>query len=339
MGHRTKVYFKIKNNYEVKSTFQSQGSEYEFNMKRWAKTGSDVSKALNSFNHFAILFNERFGTHDDFGSVTVEQQQDGVEKTVTLRSTQQITNMIKYATLNVFECAEQIIKQNRRCVLDYAIFHRERGKQTNYEEYIHLVACHCLVQSNFHAPNILFPLVDFCGEEQQLNTSVLNEIKAKVAEDDNSGHSMMLNVHEVSLHAAKKVNLYEEPGSCQRAATNAKIFFTDHYTLMQPQVLRGVLYAPSGLSGLMLKATGAPTTEPNAVVHGRMFVMHSMGVWVELISEEAPKPELNAMGFTHYVTVVSTADGRRVAVDWGAGQFGCIPPDTRLYLPLPQPIV
>ena len=152
-------------------------------------------------------------------------------------------------------------------------------------------------------------------------------------------YSMMLNVHEVSLHAAKKVNLYEEPGSCQRAATNAKIFFTDHYTLMQPQVLRGVLYTPSGLSGLMLKSTGAPPTEPNAVVHGRTFVMHSMGLWVELISEEAPKPELNAMGFTHYVTVVSTADGQRVAVDWGAGQFHSIPTATRLYLPLPQPAV
>jgi len=142
---------------------------------------------------------------------------------------------------------------------------------------------------------------------------------------------MMLNVHEVSLHTAKKVNLYEEPGSCQRAATNAKIFFTDHYTLMQPQVLRGVLYAPSGL---MLKATGSPPTEPNAVVHGHTFAMHSMGVWVELINEEAPKPELNAMGVTHYVTVVSTADGQRVAVDWGAGQFATIPPDARLYLML-----
>lgn len=148
------------------------------------------------------------------------------------------------------------------------------------------------------------------------------------------GHtsSMMLSVHEVSLHAAKEVNLYEEPGSCQRAATNAKIFFTDHYTLMQPQVLRGVLYAPSG--GLVLKATGGPPAKPNAVVHGRTFVMHSMGVWVELINEAAPAPELNAMGFTHYVTVVSTADGQRVAVDWGAGQFGSIPPDARLYLPL-----
>lgn len=29
----------------------------------------------------------------------------------------------------------------------------------------------------------------------------------------------------------------------------------------------------------------------------------------------------------------------RVAVDWGAGQFHNIPPDTRLYLPLPQPVV
>ena len=184
MGHKTKVDFKIKNNYEVKSSFSSQGTLYEFNMKRWAKTGSDVAKALSSFNHFAFLFDQRFGGHNEFGSVTVESQPDGTEKTVILRTREQITNMLKYATVNVFECADQIMLQNRRCILDYAIFHRERGKQTTYEEYIHLVACHCIVHSNFHAPNITFPLVDFCGDEQQYNESVLKDIEAAESDDD-----------------------------------------------------------------------------------------------------------------------------------------------------------
>ena len=177
MGHNTKVDFKIKNNYEVRSSFSSQGTLYEFSMKMWAKTGSDVAKALSPVNYFAFLFDQRFGGHAEFGSVTVESQPDGTEKTVILRTPEQITNMLKYATVNVFECANQIMLQNRRCILDYANVHREGGKQTTYEEYIHLVACHCIVNSNFHAPNITFPLVDFCGDELQYNESVLKDVE------------------------------------------------------------------------------------------------------------------------------------------------------------------
>ena len=100
-----------------------------------------------------------------------------------MRSPRQITNMLKYATVNVFECAEQIMMQNRRCILDYAIVNLERGKQTTYGEYIHLVACHCLVHSSFHAPNVTFPLVDFCDDEQQFNESVLKGIVAAAVDD------------------------------------------------------------------------------------------------------------------------------------------------------------
>jgi hypothetical protein len=184
MGHKTKVDFKIKNNYEVKSSFSSQGTLYEFNMKRWAKAGSDVAKALSPFNHFALLFDERFGgRNDEFGCVTVDIHPDGTEETVMLRSPRQITNMLKYATVNVFECAEQIMMQNRRCILDYAIVNLERGKQTTYEEYIHLVACHCLVHCLVHCPNVTFPLVDFCDDEQQFNESVLKGIEAAAVDD------------------------------------------------------------------------------------------------------------------------------------------------------------
>lgn len=187
MGHRTKVDFKIKNNYEVNATFQNSGTMYTFNMKRWAKTGSDVAKALSSFNYFVLLFNSRFGNQVDFCSVTVEQLPDGGENTLIQHSSQQIVNILKYAAVNVFQCAEQIITRSRRCVLDYAIFHRELGKQATYEEYIHLVACHCLVHSNFHAPNIQFPAVDFCSEEQQFNESILRDIQAKLVEEDDGG--------------------------------------------------------------------------------------------------------------------------------------------------------
>ena len=71
--------------------------------------------------------------------------------------------------------------QHRRCVLDYAIFHCERGKQATFEEYIHLVACHCLVNSNFFAPNMSYPLVDYCSDEQQFDAAMLGNIAAHAA--------------------------------------------------------------------------------------------------------------------------------------------------------------
>ncbi|PNH03859.1 hypothetical protein TSOC_010042 [Tetrabaena socialis] len=129
MGHNTKVNFKIRNNYKVSARFTSQGTEYDFNMKNWKRTGEEVTV---DFNYFA----------------------------------EQVLNILKYAVVEVFRCAEEIICQNRRSVVDYAIMHREQGKQSTYEEYIHLVACHCLVHSNFHAPNVVFPPVDFCTVEQ-----------------------------------------------------------------------------------------------------------------------------------------------------------------------------
>ena len=77
MGHKTKVNFKIRNNYEVKSSFYSQGALYEFNMQKWART---PSRGLIPFNHFALLFDERFGGRDDvFGCVTIERHPDGAE--------------------------------------------------------------------------------------------------------------------------------------------------------------------------------------------------------------------------------------------------------------------
>jgi hypothetical protein len=171
MGHTTLITFEIESNYEVRARFCNRGTPYEFYIKRWSKTGS--------FKQFAILFNERFGDRiDEFGSVTVETLPDGGVKTTELHTPQQIINMLKYATVNVFECAEQIIAQKRRCILDYATAHRELGKQTTYEEYIHLVACHCIVRANFHVPGIQFPMVDFCDDVQRFNAKVLAGIVA-----------------------------------------------------------------------------------------------------------------------------------------------------------------
>ncbi len=101
--------------------------------------------------------------------------------------------------------------------------------------------------------------------------------------------------------------------------------------------MRGVLYAPTG--GLLLKATGkAPASDPGAVVLGKAYALRRAGrsVWERCDTpHHAPDPALNAMGYTHYVTLVRTADSAaraEVAVDWSLGQFSYIPSDILLFL-------
>lgn len=153
--------------------------------------------------------------------------------------------------------------------------------------------------------------------------------------------SSLMTVEEVEADATTRRTEFEESGSCQRAATQAKIFFGDTHSLMRPTVVRGVLYAPS--DGLLLRATGAaPATDPGAVVHGQAFALRRAGggVWERRSDISAPDPALNAMGYIHYVTMVFTGDRvdisrtpDQVAIDWSMGQFSHIPIDILLFLP------
>ena len=68
--------------------------------------------------------------------------------------------------IDVFLCAEDIIITHKRSLLDYCIFHRERGICNTYEEYIHLVACQCFVHSNFIAPGVTYIPVEFLKIEE-----------------------------------------------------------------------------------------------------------------------------------------------------------------------------
>lgn len=181
MGHRTRVDIRIRDNYEVKASFTCQGTRYEFIMKKWSMTGTDVTRAISTFNHFAFLVDQRFGEQAAFGTLHTETLPDGSISQSVQRSREQITNILKYATVSVFICTEQILGQHRRCVLDYAIFHRERGRQATFEEYVHSVACHCLVHSNFHAPNMSYPLVDYCSDEQPFDAELLPSMDAYAA--------------------------------------------------------------------------------------------------------------------------------------------------------------
>ena len=161
----TEAKIKIKNDYEVRAEFKFMGITYVFVIKKWCKTQEQVKNASSTFNKFALLLMEKFSECSDmFGSI--QESENGFQLQYTPA---EIINIIKYGTNDVFVCAEQIILNYRRSLLDYCIYHREIGKCDTYESYIHLVACHCLVHCNFHAPDVKFDIVEFASSKREYN--------------------------------------------------------------------------------------------------------------------------------------------------------------------------
>lgn len=157
----TKVSFKIYNSYKIQATFNSHGENYTFKMERWIKTKEETKDSKSSFDKFYNLLFSQFGDiSDQFGSIE-KSEIDGVEKITQIRTEENIKNVLVYAMVDVFICAEQIILDYKRSLLDYCIYFRELSKDSTYEDYIHLVACHCLVHSNYLAPGVKYQAVEF----------------------------------------------------------------------------------------------------------------------------------------------------------------------------------
>jgi hypothetical protein len=161
-GRATRVNLVILADYCAKASFESQGRAYEFRVDLWAKGRK------GKFDSFVNLVRFQFPETNDFQTVTVE----GDVTTIT-RTRQQTVDMIKYAVAEVFACADEIIT-TQRGLLDYAARHRELGKCSTYEEFIHLAACRCLVDANFRTLDAsLHGPVEFCDEGRAYRPGIL----------------------------------------------------------------------------------------------------------------------------------------------------------------------
>ena len=65
--------------------------------------------------------------------------------------------------MDIMKHLDQIFQQNKRVVLDYAVWYREsKHKETDtYAQFIQLVTCHCIVHSDFLAPGVTYDVVPF----------------------------------------------------------------------------------------------------------------------------------------------------------------------------------
>ena len=66
------------------------------------------------------------------------------------------------AVLDIIRHLDQIFQANKRVVLDYAVWYRDKNKEVDtYTQFIQLVTCHCIVHSDFLAPGVTYPIVHF----------------------------------------------------------------------------------------------------------------------------------------------------------------------------------
>lgn len=180
-GSATAVQYKIYGTYEVHASFTTMGKSYTFKMLRWKKTAEGTKSPRSSFDAFASLSFDRLGDlvpNNAFGARQEIILSTGTEHPfeVTRMTDEQRFCMLKYAMIDVFICAEEIIKVHGRSLLDYCIFHQELEKDKTYEQYIHLVACHCLVHSNFLAPGISHLLVNFAMVEKKFDREIWEQV-------------------------------------------------------------------------------------------------------------------------------------------------------------------
>ena len=57
---------------------------------------------------------------------------------------------------------DRIWRKNKRSILDYAVYYREKYPQTEtYAQYMSLVTCHCIVQADFLSPDVFWEVVPF----------------------------------------------------------------------------------------------------------------------------------------------------------------------------------
>ena len=178
----TRVDIKIYMNYEVHAVFKCMGETYTFKLMKWMKTKEGTTNATSTFNKFAQLMIERYGDASDMFGKNEQQGNDGISMKLVITN-EQINNILKYATIEVFQCAEEIIQTYKRSLLDYCIYHREHPQFDTYEKYIHLMACHCLVHSNFFAPGISFNPVAFCSAERTYNHAMFKSLHSIEVEE------------------------------------------------------------------------------------------------------------------------------------------------------------
>eukprot|EP00798_Chlamydomonas_sp_ICE-L_P012977 gene12977-biopygen3906 len=140
----------IRNTHEATMEFTLFGAAYTFTVTRWSRKG------LSSF--LLLFFAYKCREAADFGSLTVDDNG---------------ASYLQYDHCPEGQCCDPRCQgchgMRRRdwysapaSVLDYAVWYREKHTcWDTYENYITMLACNCIVHTDFLAPGVTWELVTF----------------------------------------------------------------------------------------------------------------------------------------------------------------------------------
>ena len=142
--------FSVKQDYAVSLEFTMRGKPYSFNLIRWKQKGQ---------SKFLPLFHEHSGrVLEEFGQIIYT---DDMMPVFQMTEDQHVAAVLQ-ATKDVLTTLDKIVQHYERSVLDYCVWYRENHQETGtYSELITLMCCHCVVHSNFLAPNISYEIIKF----------------------------------------------------------------------------------------------------------------------------------------------------------------------------------
>lgn len=131
--------------------FSLFGTQYLFNITKWRS--QKFAKFLERFYDHARRDPVLFGTPS--------RNAEGLFKFDA--TIDQKSNAVLQAVKDVLACLDKICSKYQRCVLDYALWYREKHRPAacSYSHFITLVTCHCITHVDFLAPNITWELVQF----------------------------------------------------------------------------------------------------------------------------------------------------------------------------------
>jgi hypothetical protein len=127
--------------------FSSERNDYSFEIMYFSG---------QKFETFYTLLYKRFGDQTDlFGKIS--ETFDGKTSTIIKQiSVKNVVNSIIYALKEMFICIKQIIETHKEQTANYCLLQTIPENSSNYEEYIHNVACKVIIESNYYIET--FPL-------------------------------------------------------------------------------------------------------------------------------------------------------------------------------------
>ena len=152
---RIDVDFKINANNSATAHFIYLGAEYNFTMTRWQQ---------KSFSAFRSKFHQIYTDTKKYGSSEIDPDTgDVVSSTCT---SDQNKAIVLRAIKDIFLYLDVLLQTQPKSILDYAVWYREKhgSDVCTYADYVQLVTCHCIVQSDFLVGSVCWEVQEFVSE-------------------------------------------------------------------------------------------------------------------------------------------------------------------------------